>query len=215
MKITAISPFNSASALSIVQLVSDIDSGLVILPGYAVNTPSVAAIRKMLKPGVFVFLESSGKAKTGPASKLGRTPSFVSLDQVIRMPGQVFESTPKRKELRDLEAHFPKRTFLIDGRQVSFILCGEINAFQPDGTTKKGVELPFDILVNPAHSVMGRWNVLHPKLAALSKKRVVIHVANNTKDRPKLTTDVRIYANGEMVGSKEKHTYAVSLNYEA
>jgi len=206
MKITAISPFNTARPRSIVELVSEIDSGLVILPGYADNIPSVAAIQKHLKPGVFVFLESAGKEQSKPW--------FVSREQTILMPAQVFGRNPRAQELRDLETCFPKRTFPLVDRQVSFILCGEINAFQPDGSTKKGIELPFDVLINPAHSRMGRWNVLDPKLTALSKGRVVIHVANNTTGSQRLTTDVRIYANGEKVGNREEKADAVCMSYE-
>ncbi|WP_223497066.1 hypothetical protein [Pseudomonas sp. A-RE-26] len=206
MKITAISPINSATPQSIVELISKVSSGLVVLPGYAVNTPSVAAVRKVLSPGVFVFLESADKQQAAPW--------LVSDEEETRMQPQIFADSPKVQALRNLEASFLERTFLIGGHRVSFILCGEINAFQPDGSTKSGIELPFDVLVNPTHTPMGRWNILGRKLAALSKDRVVVHVANNTSGSRTLTTDARIYADGEQVGHRSENSDAAWLIYE-
>jgi hypothetical protein len=95
-----------------------------------------------------------------------------------------------------LVAAWSSRTFRIASRKVTFAICGEINAFNPDGHVKYGRDLPFDILVNPAHTLMGRWQHLGRKLSALSKAKVVIHVANNDRNHEHLKTDVRIYVDG-------------------
>lgn len=206
MKITAISPLSSATPQSIVELISTLRSELIVLPGFAKNIPTAKAIQKTLKPCMNVFLESAGKQQTAPW--------LVSCTDVVSMPSQVFAQNPTTQALRNLEASFPKRTFLIGQRKVSFILCGEINAFKVDGLAKAEIDLPFDVLVNPAHSLMGRWHVLGEKLRALSQGRRVVHVANNTRDSRKLTTDIRIYREGEQVGLRESNYSAAWRTYE-
>lgn len=153
-----------------------------------------------------VFLESAGKQQAAPW--------LVSHTDVVSMPKQVFARRPTAQALRQLESDFPERTFTIDKRKVSFILCGEINAFNVDGLAKDKIHLPFDVLVNPAHSLMGRWHILGEKLKALSIGRTVVHVANNTRDSRKLTTDIRIYRDGEQVGRRESNDNAVWYTYQ-
>ena len=206
MEITAISPLSCATPQSIVDLISTLRSELIVLPGFELNIPTAKAIQRVLKPGARVFLESAGKQQAAPW--------LVSHTDIIGMPNQVFAQNPTTKALRSLESSFPKRTFLLGQRKVSFILCGEINAFTADGSAKAKTDLPFDILVNPAHSLMGRWHILGEKLKSLSKGRTVIHVANNTRDRRKATTDVRIYCDGEQVGQRESNENAAWRTYQ-
>jgi len=95
----------------------------------------------------------------------------------------------------DLVKAWPNRTFPIGSKKVTFAICGEINGFNPDGHVKHGRTLRlFDILANPVHRVMGRWQHLGRKLKALSKGKVVIHVSNNERNH-NLSTDLRIYIN--------------------
>src|SRR5260370_40625130 len=109
------------------------------------------------------------------------------------MPHGIFSQSPKAKHMDELVVAWPDRTFPIGSRTVTFVICGEINGFNTNGHVKYGRVLPFDILANPAHTVMGRFQILGPKLSALSKGSVVIHVANNDSNHDRLKTDVRIY----------------------
>lgn len=206
MRITAIAPFDSANATHILSLVTVLRADLVILPGYRHNTPSLAQLRTALPEGAWAFLEQMDKGQASPA--------LLSSSVVFKLPPQVFSQSPTMQQLSDLESCFARRTVEIGEHRVSFILCGEINAFQADGTTKSGIKLPFDILINPAHSVMGRWHILGRKLSSLSRRGVVVHVANNNRNSHSLTTDVRIYVGGMQVGERDGNEFATWCTYD-
>ena len=83
-----------------------------------------------------------------------------------------------------------QRTVVIEGKRINVLLCGENNilrnvrelgnAPQPrhDGI---GWAFSYDVLVNPAHSSMGQWNLLHERFAYFSQGgRTAIHCTNNT-----------------------------------
>lgn len=159
-----------------------------MLPGFSDNTPPVWEIQHALNPPAVVFVEEESNGI--------RTPYIVTRDQAVPMPAGIFaKSPPTAKQMDDLVKAWPDRTFPIGSRMVTFAICGEINGFDPDGSAKHRQVLPFDVLANPTHTVMGRWHILGPKLSALSKGKVVIHVANNKKNSEKLTTDLRVYVN--------------------
>lgn len=198
MKVCAVSPWlgpedlpadseaKTASACDILSFLGETTAELVVLPGVSQITPSPQEVQRHIRAGVAVFVEyGEGKA----------TPYLVTRALTVAMPLQIFAQSPTAKCMDDLIAAWPDRTFSIGSRTVTFAICGEINGFNPDGGVKHGRELPFDILANPAHTVMGRWQHLGRKLSALSKDKVVIHVANNNRRRQHLTTDVRIYLN--------------------
>ena len=163
---------------------------LVILPGVSLNTPSPQHIQNVIHPAVTVFVEHAGEK--------GRAqPFFLRHDTLVRLPRQLFPRSPKAKELETLESIWPSRKCNIGPREVAVLMCGELNGFDVRGMPKYGRQLPYDILVNPTHSIMGRWNHLDKKFKALSrKKKVVIHTANNDRNHPNLSTDVRIYVDG-------------------
>ena len=98
---------------------------------------------------------------------------------------------------------WPDRTFSLGSRRVTFILCGEITGFNPNGTVKHSRSLPYDILANPAHTIMGHWNRLGKKLSQLSSGSIVLHTANNTRNHHHLTTDVRIYKDHKPVAERQ------------
>ncbi len=206
LKITAIAPLDRSSSTHILTLVSELHADLIILPGYWHNTPSITRIRKTLPKDAWAFLESG--------EKLHSSPILISSSATIRLPRQVFGTSPTKQQLFDLESCFAHRTVQIGQQRVSFILCGEINAFQVDGITKSGINLPFDILISPAHFVMGRWHILGRKLSTLSHRGVVVHVANNHKNSDRLTTDVRIYAGGRQVGERIHNEFAAWCTYD-
>lgn len=98
-----------------------------------------------------------------------------------------------------LQSVWSDRTHIIKRRKISFAVCGEIDAFKKDGEVKANRKLPYDILINPTHTIRGRWQHLGPKLKKLSLGAAVIHVANNDYDRHDVTTHLRIYVNGEIM----------------
>ena len=207
LKIIAIAPLDRSSSAHILTLVSELHADLIVLPGYWHNTPSITRIRKALPKGAWVFLESR--------EKLHSLPVLISSSAIVKLPQQVFGTSPTKQQLFDLESCFAHRTVQIGEQCVSFILCGEINAFQTDGATKSGINLPFEILINPAHFVMGRWHILGRKLSTLSHRGVVVNVANNHKNSDRLTIDVRIYAGGRQVGERNQNEFAAWCTYDA
>jgi hypothetical protein len=188
MKVCAVSPWATASARDILSFLKGATAEIVVLPGVCLNTPSPQEVQRALARGVHVFVEHGG-------AKAKAIPYLVTCDGAEPMPPGVFAQSPTAKLMEQLAAVWPCRTSCVGSREVTFAICGEINAFNPDGSTKHGQELKFDILANPAHTIMGRWQHLGPKLRALSNGRVVIHVANNNRNHGHLTTDLRIYIN--------------------
>ena len=195
MKICAVSPWTTASANEILAFLKEAIAELVVLPGICGNTPSPQEVQRVIRRGVAVFVQQ-GRSKGKATSYL------VTRARAVPMPHQIFARSPTAKCMDDLVAAWPNRTFPIGSRTVTFAICGEINGFNPDGRVKHRRALPFDILANPAHTVMGRWQHLGRKLSALSKGKVVIHVANNNRNHKHLRTDVRIYLNQTLQEAK-------------
>lgn len=195
MKVCAVSPWADASKSDILAFLGEEAAELVVLPGVFKNTPSQHEVQRNIRPGVAVFVEYGG-------SKGKAIPYLVTCDSIEPMPCGIFSQSPKARQMDDLVRAWPDRTFAIGPRKVTFAICGEINGFNLDGHAKGGRELPFDILANPVHTVMGRWHILGPKLSALSKARVVIHVANNNRNHDGLKTDVRIYIDKTLQDAK-------------
>jgi hypothetical protein len=192
MRICAISPFEQATKKEISTFLSNCNHDLLLLPGNSENHPTYVKVGKSLKPGMYAFVESGG-------SKGNLVPRLVSKTHILEMPGQVFERSPSSYDLDTLQSRWPERTYKITNRSVSFAICGEIDAFNIYGEVKRGRHLPFDILVNPTHTIRGRWNHLGRKLEALSRNTVVAHVANNTFNHSQTSTCVRIYVDGKIM----------------
>ncbi len=191
MKICAISPFESATRTEILKFISRCNHDIIILPGNAKNHPTPQSVAKVLKKGIFAFVETGrGKGKS--------IPCLVSSMQQIKMPSQCFARTPKATDLDNLQSIWHLRTHKIGNRKFSFAICGEIDGFKKDASVKYGRNLPYDILINPTHTIRGRFNHLGIKLKNLSAGTVVIHVANNDRNHHRLITDIRIYINGKV-----------------
>lgn len=212
MDILAISPFQIATSDQILSTLSEADADLVVLPGYARNMPSPVSVQQVIRPGVAIFLEEVGK-KGETGKKHSSTPFLVTSSSVTPMPKQIFCTNPCARDIDHLAQAFGRRTFRIANRAVTFVLCGEIIAFNPDGSVKHNRHLPFDVLVNPAHTPMGRWHVLGRKLESLSRQSVALHVTNNDRDRQKLTTDVRIYHRGSNVTRRKHNLFSAWARY--
>lgn len=202
MKLFVLSPFKNATSKNIVALVKAADADLIVLPGHANNTPTTAQLQLALCRGSAVFVE-------GPGEKGENTPFLVTKNSVTPMPRQCFANSPNAKDLDAFCTAIPNRTFDIASSMVSFVLCGEITGFKCDGTLKHGREVLIDVLINPAHTPMGRWHVLDEKLKTLSRHSVAVHVTNNTRKNPTAaTTDVRIYQNGRLIQGRQFNDHA-------
>lgn len=191
-QIVAVAPFTSASDTDILAFIARQKSALVILPGYSSNMPSPEAIKRKLREGTIVFVEK--RDRNGE-----NIPCIVSAPQISTMPRQIFAQRPSAQQVDNLSMILQQRTIRVRERQLTFILCGEINTFNPDGTAKYGRDLAHDIVINPCHTTMGHWNFLGPKFTAISRRSLAVHVANNDHERPGITTDVRIYRAGRDV----------------
>jgi len=213
MKLCAVSPFKSASREEILSFLQRTTADLVILPGFSKeNTPLPEEIREVIHRGVAVFVElgspdCAGKTKT--------TPYLVTRARSVPMPRGTYRGKgkasrasgcawPTAKDMDKLVEACRERTFPIGSRKVTFVICGEITGFNPDGTMKHRRRLQFDILANPVHTIMRRWYWLGPKLSALSKGRTVVHVANNPGNHGNLSTDLRIYIDGKLQDRRVK-----------
>lgn len=183
----------AASTQQILHYLATCRQDFVLLPGAcSENTPAPDAIQRVLAPGVHVFVESLEEA----AAKKQAQPWVVTADCLHPLPKQLFAQSPSRADVLALGTTLTDRTVAIAGRQVTLILCGEINGFNTNGLLKHGSTPAMDIIAHPTHSPMGRWHVLGPKLAALSRSGTVLHAANNDKG-PQISTDLRIYQNGQ------------------
>lgn len=207
LRITAVSPFLCAQPRVIVEQISNVKSGLVVLPGWRSNGPSLLDLQRALHPGVTLFTEVG-------LSIQQRKAYLVTSIAIKELPVQTFAERPSLSKLSDLAARLPERTIELGGKQVAFFLCGEIHAFDVKGIPKAEVNLPFDILINPAHLIMGRWRILGKKLEALSRGKVVVHVANNDRNNHRLNTDVRIYASGKQVGERNTNREVAWREFE-
>jgi hypothetical protein len=187
-RIIAISPFASATKKDILRFLATLPKAMIVLPGNSTNTPSPREIQTVMRRGSVVFAEG-GKRKNG-------RPAFIVTHRAItRMPSQIFAKKPKAADIDDLAAILPQRTILLGDRTVTFFICGELIAFNADGRAKHKRKIDYDILINPAHTIMGHWNHLGKKLKRLSRGSVAVYVTNNSSDHH-LTSDVRIYTNG-------------------
>ena len=185
-------PQSIANAQHILDFLATCTHDFVLLPGACENTPALEDIQRVLVPGVHVFVESSEKS----INKMQVQPCVVSKNSLLQLPKQQFAQNPSQTQVLTLGATLTNRTVQIAERQVTFILCGEINGFNKYGLLKHGSTPTMDIIAHPTHTPMGRWNVLGAKLAALSQSGTVLYAANNDK-RPNISTDVRIYQNGQ------------------
>jgi hypothetical protein len=195
MRVFAVSPFQIASWKEILHFLATLPSSLIVLPGYSANTPSPRQIQRVIHRKSLVFAE-------GAPGKNGCSAFIITHQSLKRMPSQVFSQSPKAADMDALAAILPQRTIRVGKREVTFLICGELMALNPDGSTKHRRELQYDIIVNPAHTTMGHWNHLGKKLARLSRRSIAVYVTNNDHNRH-ITSDVRIYNEGVLM---ERHS---------
>jgi hypothetical protein len=201
-KIVGVAPFKVATRQEILRFLREHPNALIILPGNYANTPSPGEIQRLIRRETVVFAE-------GGETRDGRSAFIITRKKVVRMPSQVFANAPTARDMDELAALLPQRTIRLGKRRATFFICGEIMGFNPDGSVKHGRKLDFDILLNPAHTIMGHWNHLGRKLKRLSRRSVAMHVANNDRNHH-LTSDVRIYMDGKLVKRQRGYNMAWS-----
>ena len=145
MKICLISPFTISSSEDILSFIEGLSSELIILPGINRNTPSVKEIQSVIKKGTHVFLESrtNGETEKGKVA-----PMVIAKDNLVEMPKQIFINKPKVHDIKGLIAAWDRRTIEIGTRRFTFIVCGEINGFNPNGELKNRNKPTHDIIVS-------------------------------------------------------------------
>jgi hypothetical protein len=95
MKICAVSPLSDATEREMLEFIGACKTDLIVLPGNGQNHPSYKQVSKILKRGVFAFVETGkGKRKS--------IPWLVSSSKHIEMPPQIFATNPTAVELYQL-----------------------------------------------------------------------------------------------------------------
>lgn len=198
MKIRAISPQYRAVKNDIIAIIRDGNATgikLAILPGTYVNHPSASEIQHNLSGEMHVFYEYP----TG-------NPVIISHHEIRSMPVQIFSRKPSVEQIDSLISNLSDRTVRICNRDFTFIICGEIIAFNPDGKLKTGQSTSLGLIVNTCHTLMGHWNYLGKKLSALSiSNNLAIYLTNNNKNNPEISTDLRVYKNGSKISDSCKY----------
>ena len=97
----------------------------------------------------------------------------------------------------------------VSGKTVGLMLCGENNYVtnkQSDGNRALfrypdlGWSDDYDILVNPAHTLMGNWGKHHKRFAYLSQEgRTVVHVAGDDAVHHPAKSSLCIYQDGRCI----------------
>ncbi|MGZ5020321.1 MAG: hypothetical protein ACXWAV_07825, partial [Chthoniobacterales bacterium] len=81
-------------------------------------------------------VEGPGGKEKAPGRKKKRLALVVSKGNIRTMPSQLFCVRPTAGDIDQLVALLPQRTFRFGKRSVTFLICAEILAFNPDGTAK-------------------------------------------------------------------------------
>jgi hypothetical protein len=194
-RIFAVSPFVNATGAEILRFLATLPKALIVLPGHSRNSPSPRQIQDVIRGGSAAFVEGDVEGDDRPAF-------IVRKQHITRIPSQIFSKKPTAADMDRLVTVLPQRTISVGNRTITFFICGEILAFNPDGSPKHRRRLDFDIIVNPGHTMMGHWNHLGRKLENLSRDSLAVHVTNNTCNRHNVSTDVRIYRD---VNRQERH----------
>lgn len=201
MNLCIVSPFAVANRYQIINFIKSCDADLIIFPGFnANNTLPVIEVQNALQNHSKIFMEFPEKGLK--AIKMDVTPSIVSKKDILKMPKQIFSQNPQKSEIYTLLNIWDDRTLNLGNCKLTFIICGEINGFNPDGRLKFDREHIHNIIVNPCHTLMGHWNYLGQKLSHLSKNSLAIYVTNNNKNNHGISTDLRIYKNEQNVAKK-------------
>ncbi len=183
-------------------------ANLLLLPG---NACGVAG------PNGGVLQELADDNGVSILAEVNRTTSlFRPNKQHRQFYAQQFAVSPSNQESPDERVTFCKarklielfnngnRIFELAEKRIAVLLCGENNILRNVRADSNAVypryddiEWPFgyDILVNPGHTSMGRWKLLHIRFAYFSRDgRTAIHCTNNIHNA--WGTSLCVYQNG-------------------
>ena|GEM_PF-3532307 len=170
-------------------------SNLLVLPGYIPGTREgkKEIIQKIVdETKISILAELSGTPK-----KESNTYYFSPAANPEGPFIQQFESSKtankKLVELVEklLDEFEQTRVVETNSKKIGILLCGENNILQnshktntgpkPRGTDKSWPFSAYDILVNPSHTIMGQWNLLHERFSYFSKgQKTLLYCTNNT-----------------------------------
>ncbi len=154
-------------------------------------------------------------------AEAGGTWCFVPGDETIGPFVQRFATSAEatRKIVAELTQRYldGHRSIHLEHTCVRVLLCGENNILRnakakgyaaeprhPD----LGWDLKYDVLVNPAHTSMGQWNLLHRRFAYLSQGgRTALYCTNNThaswRSALCVYRDGRLVTMGDLAGAAD------------
>lgn len=167
-------------------------SNLLVLPGYIPGTREgkKEIIQKIVDEAkISILAELAGMPKKGNNTYYF-SPSADPEGPFI----QQFKSgkTSNKKLVEKILDEFEQtRVVEANGKNIAVLLCGENNILQnsqrtntgpkPRGTDKSWPFSAYDILVNPSHTIMGQWNLLHERFSYFSGgQKTLLYCTNNT-----------------------------------
>ena len=179
-------------------------ANMLVLPAYALGSHEVddtvlqrgakeTAMSILAEVGDNTFLYRPDRPRTCLLSQQFCTAADATHDKVRAVADAIREGS---------------RTIEVGDKRVAVLLCGENNSLRNvrnERNTPIGrfSDIPwplecYDVLVNPAHTSMGHWNLLHLRFAYFSQAgRVAVYCANNTHERWK--SSLCVYRNGVKV----------------
>ena len=194
---------------------------MLVLPGYSM--PDFSA--QQVTDSMDLLQRFSDEYGVLTLAEVGNTFCFRPNEQPIGPFEQLFAQGAEvtHSKAAELAEAFTggRRIIEVGDRTVGVLLCGENNFFR--NSRKKdyepaarfpGIEWPFDydLLVNPAHTSMGQWNLLHKRFAYLSQAgRSLLYCTNNLHSSWQTSLcayqDSKKVLMGDFVTTSEAHTY--------
>lgn len=214
---------NTSTSLSVIKAAAKITaehgSKILILPGYhACQNPDYLYLDKIktfsIEFNIKILIEAVKKSRRSTFLVVPTDSEIIEFSQhVIR--GN--DPKNKYKNLSD-EIESNKRDFQIGKINFRVLLCGENNYFKNE---RKNTEInkavirykdiswnyKYDVLLNPAHTTMGQWNLLNKRFEKLSENnKTVIFTTNKGKNNCKgnieeiksWSTALRVYKDGKL-----------------
>jgi hypothetical protein len=210
-------------------------SNLLVLPGYITGTREgkKEIIQKIVDEAkISILAELAGMAK-----KRSNTYYFSPSAAPEGPFTQQFKSgKPANKKLVEkveklLDEFEQTRVVEANGKKIGVLLCGENNILQnshktntgpkPRGTDKSWPFSAYDILVNPSHTIMGQWNLLHERFSYFSEgQKTLLYCTNNTNKSawksslciyqdslPVIMGDMKLLADFATIQTKVEHNW--------
>lgn len=103
-----------------------------------------------------------------------------------------------------------QRSFELANKRYAVLICGENNILRNVNHDTPQLRFPqlewptsYDVLINPSHTTMSQWNLLHKRFAFFSKEgRTLLYCTNNTK-RTSWKSALCIYRDGMLIADGE------------